>query len=173
MNNQLVFNVFQIPPGNSEHSSEVSAKTIGLDENKFSNIIKVESFFSRNGDEIIISSKVYFTANCICDRCTAQFERDFKATFQMLASNNLEETKNRFDEEIIITPTTTKIDITNGIKESILLSIPQKILCNEDCAGLCQFCGKNLNETTSKTCDCHEKEIDPRFAKLKNLLSNN
>lgn len=173
MNNQLVFNISQIPQGSSEFVAEVKAPSIGLDEKRFSKAVKVESLISKSAEEIIISSKIYFNANCICDRCTSDFERNFLASFQILASNNLEEKSNKFDEEITFSPTTTKIDITNGIKESILLSFPQKILCNEDCAGLCQYCGKNLNEAISKTCNCHEKEIDPRFAKLKDLLSNN
>jgi uncharacterized protein len=59
-----------------------------------------------------------------------------------------------------------KIDLTDLAREQILLNLPTQTFCRENCKGLCQNCGENLNE---KTCNCETKEIDPRWAKLKNL----
>ena len=58
------------------------------------------------------------------------------------------------------------IDTAAIAREQILLDIPQQFFCREDCQGLCQKCGTNLNETD---CGCSETEIDPRWAALKNL----
>ena len=54
------------------------------------------------------------------------------------------------------------------VTEDIFLSLPTKILCSEDCKGLCPKCGVNLN---LGKCSC-KKEIDPRLAALKELLDN-
>jgi uncharacterized protein len=59
------------------------------------------------------------------------------------------------------------LDLTEAVRQYSLMAIPIKALCREDCAGLCQTCGKNLNEGT---CDCAAPDIDPRWAKLTKLL---
>ncbi len=59
------------------------------------------------------------------------------------------------------------IDLGPLVRELSLLSVPTKVLCREDCQGLCQECGANLNEGD---CGCAEVEIDPRLAALQQLL---
>jgi len=59
-----------------------------------------------------------------------------------------------------------KIDLTELVREQILLTVPEQVFCREDCRGLCQKCGANRNLID---CNCEEKEIDPRWAALKNL----
>jgi uncharacterized protein len=58
------------------------------------------------------------------------------------------------------------IDLSEVIREQMILAIPEVVLCKEDCEGLCDKCGKNLNLLN---CKCKEDEIDPRWAALKNL----
>ncbi|PIE82429.1 MAG: hypothetical protein CSA11_00630 [Chloroflexi bacterium] len=59
------------------------------------------------------------------------------------------------------------IDLGPLIREMTILELPIRPLCKPDCQGLCQECGANLNETE---CDCKIDDIDPRLAKLKELL---
>ena len=59
------------------------------------------------------------------------------------------------------------IDLGPLVRELVLLELPLNPVCKPDCAGLCQECGVNLNESN---CDCETDEIDPRLAKLKDLL---
>ncbi len=59
------------------------------------------------------------------------------------------------------------IDLAPLIRELTILELPIHPLCKPDCQGLCQECGTNLNE---KECGCKIDEIDPRLAKLKELL---
>ncbi len=59
-----------------------------------------------------------------------------------------------------------KIDLTELVREQILLNLPEQVFCREDCRGFCQKCGANRNLID---CSCEEKEIDPRWAALKNL----
>lgn len=58
------------------------------------------------------------------------------------------------------------LDITEAIRQYIVLAIPMKPLCQENCAGLCPTCGYNLN---LGPCDCPQQEIDPRWTGLRKL----
>ena len=58
------------------------------------------------------------------------------------------------------------INIADVIREQILLAVPEQIFCREDCKGLCQKCGANLNLID---CKCADDEVDPRWAALKGL----
>ena len=59
------------------------------------------------------------------------------------------------------------IDLGPLVRELALLSLPTKVLCREDCLGLCQECGANLNDGD---CGCDAEAIDPRLAALQQLL---
>ncbi len=59
------------------------------------------------------------------------------------------------------------LDLDELIYTDILLSLPAKVLCREDCKGLCPRCGKNLNDGP---CGCENGETDPRLAALRELI---
>ena len=60
------------------------------------------------------------------------------------------------------------LDLTEAIRQYVLLAIPMKPLCREDCAGLCPTCGHNLN---LGACDCPLQPVDPRWVALTKLAS--
>lgn len=60
-----------------------------------------------------------------------------------------------------------EIDITDLVRESLLLSEPLNPVCSESCLGLCWECGANRNETQ---CSCKRESLDPRLAALQQLL---
>ena len=59
------------------------------------------------------------------------------------------------------------LDMDEQLIAQLEMEFPARFLCSEDCKGLCQRCGKNLNDGK---CGCPEKEIDPRMAPLQKLL---
>ena len=83
--------------------------------------------------------------------------------------DDLEKEKYLEDEVQVLAPNTVHIDISDDIRQMILLSIPLKLLCNEDCKGLCPKCGKNRN---NEQCDCREDQADPRWQGLAGLIIN-
>ncbi len=60
------------------------------------------------------------------------------------------------------------LDLTEAVRQYVLLAIPMKPLCCEDCAGLCPHCGHNLN---LGSCSCPSEEVDPRWAALTRLAT--
>lgn len=70
------------------------------------------------------------------------------------------------DEDYIETPD-YKLELDEVVKTDIILELPAKFLCSEDCKGLCMKCGKNLNEGD---CGCDKGSVDPRLEILKQLI---
>lgn len=107
------------------------------------------------------------TLHGICDRCATEFKR--KVSYPVnailmseLANDNGEEDLWSFLLE------GNDADIDDIITTAFVLQMDSKLLCKDDCKGLCCRCGKNLNDGE---CDC-KPEIDPRFAVLQQLLKD-
>lgn len=98
-----------------------------------------------------------------CDRCLDETlqEIDYSFSHILAASDTEDETGE------MITVYDFRLDLEELAREDVLLQIPSKMLCSEDCAGLCPKCGQNLNH---KRCGCETREIDPRWTKL--LIQN-
>jgi len=97
-----------------------------------------------------------------CDRCAAPFE--YRADVPL--EHTLVLSLNREDSDELILLEGTRFSPDGLVWEDIVLAMPPKLLCKPDCAGLCQRCGKNLNEGP---CEC-KPDIDPRWAVLQDLL---
>ena len=104
-----------------------------------------------------------------CARCLAPvdgvFSLDFERTVTtegMLSDEQLEE---EFDEYVVIHG--SELDVDEPLREELVLAFPNKLLCSEDCPGLCPKCGKPRREGD---CGCPTKEIDPRLAILATLF---
>ncbi|MCI8332577.1 MAG: DUF177 domain-containing protein [Clostridiales bacterium] len=99
-----------------------------------------------------------------CDRCLQPVLRTLTVEFNRTIAlpGTLEEEN---DDYVVIEENAVDVDIP--LLEEILLSVPSKILCREDCKGLCPKCGHDLN---TGACSCSHKEIDPRLAVLAKLL---
>jgi uncharacterized protein len=59
-----------------------------------------------------------------------------------------------------------EVDLSPLIQDQVLLTLPPKVICREDCRGLCQRCGRNLNR---EACQCVGAEVDPQLAPLKHF----
>ncbi len=108
-----------------------------------------------------------FAFTAPCDRCAVEVSLDKSESFSHVVVTQLVNEEDFDGSEYIITPSMT-LDVDSIVREDVLLSLPTKHLCDEDCKGICAGCGVNLNE---QECKC-EKEIDPRLAKLRGLLSD-
>ena len=75
----------------------------------------------------------------------------------------------RQESDTIIEVPGMKLDVDELVYTEVVLSLPTKHLCKDTCKGLCDMCGKNLNEGD---CDCVKTEIDPRLSALADLLKN-
>ena len=106
-----------------------------------------------------------------CDRCLEPRERvvDIELDIEFVPQGDFGSNANLeigTEELKLDAIAENAIDLAEIAREQILLDVPQQFFCLENCKGLCQKCGTNLN---LEDCDCSETEIDPRWAALKNL----
>lgn len=148
------------------------ADAIGITDELFCpGPIEVDLTVIRTGDRLHLKGKVAILVKLECSRCLTNFRKRIQDGFEVFVSfipQRLTEGIASWDEEFLAVSTDAHtVDITELVREVILLAIPIKPLCQEDCKGLCPVCGRNLNEGD---CDCHRKRIDPRWAALGKLL---
>jgi len=110
------------------------------------------------------TADVSFVYRFDCDRCASAVSRTFKYRFRHILVTRLSDESG---DDHIETPD-YKLDTDSLLRDDILLELPSKLLCKEDCKGLCLKCGNNLNESS---CGCDRREADPRLAALRQLLS--
>ncbi len=105
-----------------------------------------------------------------CARCLSKLDGDFAINFErtVVTKGTLTEEQLEDDIDEYVVAEKGILDIDEQIKEAIILEFPKKLLCSEDCPGLCPHCGKALKDGP---CGCTPKEIDPRLAVLRELLS--
>ncbi len=111
-----------------------------------------------------LKAKVSFDFSIPCDRCTAQIDRRCTYTFTHVLVHALENA----EDDRYVEVRDDRLDLDSLLREDILLELPTKFLCREDCRGICPVCGKNLNEGP---CGCVGQDVDPRLETLKNLLN--
>jgi len=100
-----------------------------------------------------------------CDRCAEGFTTTIP--FVMEERFKKEDAIGE-DANPDITPLTgSVIDLDALTYDTLVMALPSKILCKEDCKGICTSCGKNLNQGS---CDCDTRPTDPRFDVLDQLL---
>lgn len=111
----------------------------------------------------------------ICSRCAREFvaELNGEADF-IIRSNAHPPTDERVEEDdeeyVYYHGNDQRVDITEKVRQALILAVDMKPLCQEDCRGLCPTCGTKWNEAT---CSCTPVATDSRWDGLRNLLGNN
>ena len=113
---------------------------------------------------LMMEGEVSPTIHGICDRCASSFDREVRFPIEVVLVTELANEEN--EDEWVFPLEGDSADLDDIVRTVFVLNLDSKLLCKEDCKGLCPKCGKNLNEGP---CNC-QKELDPRFAALKQLL---
>ena len=113
---------------------------------------------------LMMTGSVHTTLHGVCDRCARDFEKDVDILIDVVLVTELSNEEN--EDEWVFPLEGDCADLEDIVRTVFVLNLDSKLLCKDDCKGLCCQCGKNLNDGP---CDCR-KEPDPRFAALKQLL---
>lgn len=111
-----------------------------------------------------LSGTIATTLHGVCDRCAAAFARPVEYSIEAVLVTSLG--SDDFENPWVFELVDGRADLDDILTTAFVLNMDQKLLCREDCKGLCFRCGRNLNEGA---CDC-KSEPDPRFAVLQQLL---
>jgi uncharacterized protein len=142
-----------------------SVVDLGLDDS-FTGSVKTKIKLDKSIHQIIISAESEAIQKFVCDRCSCDSESEIRCSFQLvyIFSSRTQESE---DANVkYITPDVDKIDFSVDLKEYLLISLPMKNLCSEECKGLCPICGNNLN---MKECNCKMEIFNDIWEPLKKL----
>lgn len=103
-----------------------------------------------------------------CDRCLEEVIVDFPLDMHRKVDMKLSEEDRIKDLDESNYITGTDLDVDQLVCNEVLMWWPLKVLCREDCKGICSHCGKNLNHGS---CDCEEESLDPRMAAIRDIFS--
>lgn len=92
---------------------------------------------------------VSFTIRHLCDRCLNEFDREYVFDLSHVLVKNVYSEDDEY--EYVVCPNST-LDLNELAISDLLLQLPTKVLCKEDCKGLCLYCGKDLNDGDCGCC---------------------
>ena len=126
-----------------------------------------------SGNEVFVNGHIETRAQVECDRCLQQVELPVNADFALeyITGSDYEssEAAELTEAEMSVSVFDGEaIDVDEIVKEQILLAVPTRMLCREDCKGICPECGTDRN---TGECNCVTDDIDPRWAALKNFTT--
>ena len=114
-----------------------------------------------------VHGKTRIVLAMMCDRCLKDVSVGFEIEFEKeIDCNNLNTEDNSDDTQYIVD---MKLDIDKIIYDEMLLQWPYKVLCKDDCKGICKVCGHDLNVSD---CGCDRVVPDPRMAAIQDIFKN-
>lgn len=146
-----------------------SSEKLGLEEPFFGNVL-LNCKMDKAHHQIILGCELTVNAKMTCDRCNESFETTFSNNFQSIFFFKKDDASGDYSNIHYLNPDSDKIDLTEEVIDYARLSIPLKVLCSEDCKGLCPKCGINLNKNKCK-CKSEIKSVWEPLQKLKENLN--
>ena len=155
-----------------EHTYDAEELVLDDEHVRLTEPPQVTGRINRSGHEVRLSGTIVARAEVDCDRCLKQVALPVEATFDVtyVPAEDYAETELaaelQAEDMAVSVYEDNAIDVDDLVREQVLLALPTRALCVEDCKGLCPACGANRNENP---CECETQEIDPRWSGLKDI----
>ena len=118
------------------------------------------------GDGFLVSGTVSGPVQLPCDRCAEPFEFLVDVAFGEYEPAQAEAEEGGDESRVRTEGGARMLNVGASVWEQLVMALPPKPLCSEECAGLCTQCGCNRN---TQDCDCNRDDDDPRLAVLRDL----
>jgi len=164
----LRINISKLSEGAHHRSLQATPEEIGLDP-RFTKEVLVEAELEKTSRQLYLRVEFKTGGVFTCDRCLEEFESEVKSGYGLVYLTDDTAAAGDHEEVQVITPDTNYIDLGEDVRQFAILALPQKMLCREDCAGLCSTCGTNLNRAK---CECDHDQLDSRWSALQKFLKN-
>ena len=132
--------------------------------------IAVDLSYYRAGMDLFFEGRLSASMIAACARCAEEFKvpltRSFRFVLAPRAAEDGSDGRLRNEDLEFSLYDGEEIDLAPLVTEQLILGLPSRALCAEECRGLCPQCGTNLNV---QRCDCETRAPDPRFAALRGL----
>lgn len=130
---------------------------------------KVMGQASRQGPRVRLSGAITAAVEIQCDRClrpvVVPVETEFDVTYipAAMEAETPESAELHAEDLDSSVYEGDAVDLDEVVREQVLLTLPSRFICQEECRGLCPVCGIDLN---TQTCACEQSQTDPRWAAL-------
>ena len=174
----LQFNVSQLlrEPSGATRSYELDDDVSELtDQVQVISPLRGAVKFTRTSDGILVEGQLETSVQVLCSRCAiecvepiqVELEEEFRPTYDVLTGLRIVYDKSVELDEATMIDERHLLDLSEVMRQNLIVSVPPFPVCKPDCAGLCPHCGQDLNEGP---CDCPTDESDSRWSLLRNLL---
>jgi uncharacterized protein len=135
--------------------------------------IRVDLTIQQTGEEFFCQARVVGQVSIECARCLAEFPLELVGRTNFIVTDNQTRVEGKMaedSEEYILMNGDQVADLDILVQQELLLAMPMKPVCDENCKGLCPRCGVNWN---NETCGCKVVPTDSRWQGLSDLLNDN
>jgi uncharacterized protein len=162
-----------LPEGSVVQDFSVEANDLHLctDTCIFDRAVRVSLTVQKTQDELVVEGRVSTQATATCVRCLDEFSLALDEPFRVVANvvHDSEASADTGDEDFfLLAQSAPVLDLSDPVRELLLLAVPDNPLCKGDCAGLCGGCGRNLNH---EPCTCPERSDGGPFTTLSVILN--
>jgi uncharacterized protein len=169
METVLNLNIANLAAGHFEEERQAVATDLDLQERaEFQSPIEMILHVDKASDELIVAVDWQTVIARSCDRCAEPLQTPLCDSVTIVFTHNPKEHAEDDEDVLLISESTREVDLADPVRQSLILALPAKQLCKEDCRGLCVRCGANLN---FEICNCPPEAVDPRWEKLEQLLN--
>lgn len=161
--------ISQLSTGLHDYHFSSKPSDVGLEGN-YQEDVNVDVVLDKTPRQIYLKVDIRTSGHFPCDRCLEDFVQPIANHYNMFYVMDAQDAEKYPEDEIqIINHESAYIELTEDVRQTVVLSIPLKLICKDECKGLCSRCGTNWNY---KSCTCHEEVTDSCWAPLKNLFNN-
>jgi uncharacterized protein len=164
----LRINISKLSEGTHHHSLRATPEEVGLDS-RFTKELEIEATLHKTSRQFYMRVEVKAGGTFTCDRCLEEFQQDISSGYGVMFVSEQDSVEGDGEEVQVISPESTHVDLADDVRQFVILGLPQKMLCREDCAGLCPSCGSNLN---MGKCGCKNDGADSPWSELQKILKN-
>ncbi len=165
----LTINISKLSEGTHQRTFDVEAREVGLDS-RFTERLGVEATLDKTGRQLRLRATIRAKGQFSCDRCLDEFEKTVTAQYSIVYVIEEGGQKAQAGEEVqYLSADANVLDLGEDVRQYLILAVPQKLLCSDECKGLCPKCGVNRNKVR---CDCATNDIDPRWEGLRKMSFN-
>ncbi len=129
-----------------------------------SELVEASGTVRNTAGVLVMTGSIHTTIHGVCDRCASEYDEEVDFPLDVVLVTELASEEN--EDEGVFPLEGQSADLEDIVRTVFVLNFDPKLLCKPDCKGLCCRCGADLNHGP---CGC-QKELDPRFAALKQLL---
>ncbi len=156
----MKLNLDTLPAGRSDHEVEfvcaLDPDEPSAGEVAASGLLTVDNTDSR----VLVGGRLTAEGTADCDRCLATFPLAYEADVDVQIVRSNAPAPGEDSDTWILHQARGPVDLAEPLREAVVIALPHKRLCDEECRGLCAHCGANRNEVD---CDCTQEIVDPRW----------